>query len=143
MTNEAQGWEVREQESGGPAAGFILFAATMMILVGVFHAITGLVALFENEFYVATREYLFQFDATTWGWIHLLVGLLVAFAGWGLLSGRTWARVVGITLALLSAVASFLFIPYHPFWAITAIAIDVFVIWALAAHGREFRYTTR
>ena len=67
----------------------------MMIMVGVFQAIQGLIGIFENEFYVATRNYLFQFDATTWGWIHLILGLLVAFAGWGLLSGRTWARTVG------------------------------------------------
>jgi cytochrome bd-type quinol oxidase subunit 1 len=66
----------------------------------------GLIAISENEFYVATRNYLFQFDATTWGWIHLLVGLIVAFAGWGLLAGRTWARAVAITLAVLSAIAN-------------------------------------
>jgi hypothetical protein len=60
----------------------------------VFQALQGLIAIFENEFYVATRNYTFQFDATTWGWIHLLVGLLVAFAGYGLLSGKTWARLV-------------------------------------------------
>jgi hypothetical protein len=87
------------------------------------------VATFENEFYVATRNYLFQFDATSWGWIHLLVGLIVAFAGWGLLSGRTWARVVGITLAVVSAITNFLFIPYYPFWALLIITLDVFVIW--------------
>jgi hypothetical protein len=143
MVNETQGWAARGDETSGPAAGFVLFAATMMILVGVFHAIAGLVALFENEFYVVARNYTFQFDATSWGWIHLVLGVIVALAGWGLLSGRTWARVVGITLAMLSAVGNFLFIPYHPFWAITVIAIDILVIWALAAHGREFRYTTR
>jgi hypothetical protein len=117
--------------------GFILFAAIMMIMVGIFQALQGLVAIFENEFYVATRNYLFQFDATTWGWIHLLLGLLVAFAGWGLLSGRPWARVVAVTLALLSAIANFLFIPYYPFWSLLIIAVDVFVIWALVAHGRD------
>jgi hypothetical protein len=63
----------------------------------------------------------------------------VAFAGWGLLSGQTWARIVGITLAALSATANFLFIPYYPFWALLIIAIDVLVIWALAAHGRQFK----
>jgi hypothetical protein len=99
----------------------------------------GLVAIFENEFYVQTRNYLFQFDATTWGWIHLVLGLLVAFAGWGLLSGQTWARVVGITLAALSATANFLFLPYYPFWSLLIIAVDIFVIWALTAHGREYR----
>ena len=127
----------RGQQTTGWAVGFILFAAIMMVMTGFFQVLAGLVAIFENEFYVATREYLFQFDATTWGWIHLLVGLLVAFAGWGLLSGRTWARVVAITLAVLSAVANFLFIPYYPFWSLLIITLDIFVIWAIAAHGRE------
>jgi hypothetical protein len=127
------------REASGMAVGFILFAAIMMLMVGVFQALQGLIAIFENEFYVATRNYLFEFDATTWGWIHLVIGLLVAFAGWGLLSGQTWARVVGITLAALSATANFLFIPYYPFWSLLIITLDIFVIWALTAHGREYR----
>ena len=127
------------RETSGTAVGFILFAAIMMIMVGVFQALQGIIAIFENEFYVATRNYLFQFDATTWGWIHLLVGLLVAFAGWGLLSGRTWARVVALTLAVLSAITNFLFVPYYPFWALLLITLDIFVIWAIAAHGGELR----
>jgi hypothetical protein len=97
------------------------------------------VAIFENEFYVATRNYLYQLDATTWGWIHLLVGVLVAIGGWGLLSGRTWARALAITLAVLSAVANFAFIPYYPFWSLLVIVLDVVVIWAVAAHGGELR----
>jgi len=125
------------ETTSGWAVGFILFAAIMMIMAGIFQALAGLIAIFQNEFYVATRNYLFKFDATTWGWIHLIVGVIVVLAGWGLLSGRTWARVVGITLAVLSAIANFLFIPYYPFWALTIIALDIFVIWALAAHGRE------
>jgi hypothetical protein len=110
-------------------------------MAGVFQALAGLVAIFENEFYVPTRNYLFQFDATSWGWIHLLVGLLVAFAGWGLLSGRTWARVVAITLAVVSAIANFAFIPYYPFWSMLIIVIDVVVIWAVAAYGGTMRDT--
>ena len=142
MTEDAyssSGARRAEQETSGTAVGFILFAAIMMLMAGSFQALQGLIGIFENEFYVATRNYLFEFDATTWGWIHLLLGLLVAFAGWGLLSGRTWARVVAITVALLSAVANFLFIPYYPFWALTVITLDIFVIWAVAAHGRELR----
>jgi hypothetical protein len=127
------------RDTSGMAVGFTVFAAIMMLMVGVFQALQGLIAIFENEFYVQTRNYLFEFDATTWGWIHLVIGLLVAFAGWGLLSGRTWARVVGITLAVLSATANFLFIPYYPFWSLLIIAVDIFVIWALTAHGREYR----
>ena len=142
MTEDAyssSGARRAEQETSGTAVGFILFAAIMMLMAGSWQALQGLIAIFENEFYVATRNYLFEFDATTWGWIHLLIGLLVAFAGWGLLSGRTWARVVAITVALVSATANFLFIPYYPFWALTVITLDIFVIWAVAAHGRELR----
>jgi hypothetical protein len=130
------------EATSGWAVGFILFAAIMMIMIGIFQAIAGLVAIFENEFYVTTRNYLFQFDATTWGWIHLIAGVIIAFAGWGLLSGRTWARVVGIALAVLSAIANFAFIPYYPFWALIIIALDVLVIWALAAHGRALQDAT-
>ena len=127
----------RAQATSTWAVGFILFAGIMMVMAGFFQAFSGLVALFQNEFYVATRNYLFQFDATTWGWIHLLLGIVVAAAGFAVMAGRTWGRVVGITLAMLSALANFAFIPYYPFWALTVIALDIFVIWALAAHGGE------
>jgi hypothetical protein len=120
-----------DQATSGWAVGLILFAAVMMLMTGVFQALAGLIAIFENDFYVATRNYLFRLDVTAWGWIHLIVGTVVALAGWGLLAGRTWARAVGITLAVLSA------IPYYPFWSLLIIALDVFVIWAIAAHGRE------
>jgi hypothetical protein len=127
----------RAREATSWAVGFILFAGLMMIMAGIFQAFAGLVALFENEFYVATRSYLFQLDATTWGWIHMLVGLVVALAGLAVLGGRTWGRMVGITLALVSALANFAFVPYYPFWSLTIIALDIFVIWALTTHGRD------
>jgi cell division protein FtsW (lipid II flippase) len=142
MTDDASQYPSGRRDRGdssGLWAGTALFAALLMIMVGVWQAVVGLIAIFENEFYVATRNYLFQFDATTWGWIHLVVGLIVAFAGWGLLSGQTWGRIVAITLAALSATANFLFIPYYPVWSLLIIAVDVFVIWALTAHGRELK----
>jgi hypothetical protein len=125
------------RESSLWAAGAILFAGVMMIVVGIWEALEGLIAIFDNEFYVATRRYLFQFDVTAWGWIHVILVLVLAFAGYGLLAGRTWARVVAITLAALSAIANFLWLPYYPFWALLIISVDVFVIWAVAVHGRE------
>jgi hypothetical protein len=137
VSNEA--YSRAGRQTSGWAVGLILFAAILMIMTGVFQALEGLIAIFQNEFYVATRNYLFKFDATTWGWIHLVVGVVVAFAGWGLLSGRTWARAVAITLAVLSAIANFLFIPYYPFWSLLIITLDVFVIWAVAAHGGDMR----
>ena len=114
-----------------------MFAGVMMIMVGSFGLLNGLVALLANEFYVNTPNYLFKFDATRWGWIHLLVGLLVLLAGFAVLAGQTWGRAVGIVLAVFSALANFAFIPYYPFWSLTIIALDVFIIWALTTHSRN------
>jgi hypothetical protein len=141
MANQATArhQQVAQSSHGsGVAQGFAVFAGVLMIMSGAFQAFTGLVGLLTNEFYVATRNYVFQFDVTTWGWIHLLVGLLVLAAGVGVMAGQTWARVVGITLAGLSALANFAFIPYFPFWSLLIIALDVIVIWALAVYHPKY-----
>jgi hypothetical protein len=132
--NDAAG---RYVEPSGGVVGVIAFAGIMMIMIGVFHVFSGLAAIVEDSFYVTTPNYLLEFDVTTWGWIHLIAGIVVAAAGFGVFAGRTWARVVGITLAFLSAIVSFAFIPYYPVWSVLIIVLDVFVIWALAVHGRE------
>jgi hypothetical protein len=124
-------------EASGWATGFIVFAATIMILSGAFQAFSGLVAVFKDKFYTVTPNYLIQVDVTTWGWVHLVGGLIVLLAGFAVLGGRMWARVVGVILAGLSAIANFAFIPYYPLWSLLIIALDVFVIWALTAHGRD------
>ena len=110
-----------------------------MITAGLFQAFAGLTALLEDEFFVATGNYVFKFDVTTWGWVHLLGGVVVALAGVSVMSGRTWARVIGIILAVLSALANFTFIPYYPVWSLLIIALDVFVIWALATYRPDSR----
>jgi hypothetical protein len=132
------------QVSGGPGArpsswavGFTFFAAFMMIMIGAFQMIAGLAAIFENEFFVVTQKYAFEVDVTAWGWIHLLIGLLLLSAGFGLYSGAVWARTVGVIMAIISAIANFLFLPYYPVWSILMIVIDITVIWALTAHGRD------
>jgi hypothetical protein len=102
----------------------------------VFQAFTGLMAIFNDQFLIPTREYLFQFDRTSWGWIHLVLGVVVAGAGAGLLAGRTWGRVVAIVLALCSAVVMFAFLPQYPLWALCVIALSVAVIWAVATADR-------
>lgn len=121
-----------EPESSA-VAGYV-FAGVVMVMVGTFQAIAGLAAIIEDEFYVLGKEYAFEVDTTTWGWIHLILGIVVACAGGALFAARTWARVVGVTFATLSAISNFFFIPYYPFWAILIIALDVWVIWALTRH---------
>jgi hypothetical protein len=117
--------------------GMTTFAGIMLILAGAFNAIEGIIALFQNEVYVAGPRYLFAFDLTTWGWTHLIVGAVVAAAGFGVLSGQVWARTVGVAIAALSMLANFLFIPYYPVWSLLIIALNVFVIWALIAYRRD------
>lgn len=119
------------------AVGFVVFAAMMMMLVGSFHFFQGLAAIFEDEFFVVGQNYIYDVDVTAWGWIHLILGVIIFCAGAGALSGQTWARVVGITLASLSALANFFFIPYYPLWALLIIALDILVIWALAVYGQK------
>ena len=128
MTDYTQTQSAEVSESA--VAGYV-FAGVILIIVGCFQAIAGLAAIFEDEFFVVTPNYVFEVNTTTWGWIHLILGAVVAFAGYSLFAAKTWARVVGVLLASLSAIVNFFFIPYYPFWSILIIALDIWVIWAL------------
>lgn len=119
------------EEVSGWAVGGLVFAGTVMIMIGVFQAIAGLVAIFDDEFFVVVRHYTFDLDVTAWGWIHLIIGLAVAITGYFVLMRRPWAGVVAITLAVLSAIDNFFFIPFYPMWSLVVIALNVWVIWAL------------
>ena len=113
----------------------VMFAAVMMILIGVFQAIAGLTAILDDDFFVRTANYTFDLDTTAWGWIHLLLGILVLLAGLALFAQKAWGGMVALALAVLSAIANFFFIPYYPFWTILEIALAVWVIWALTRPG--------
>jgi hypothetical protein len=126
-----------QRQPSGAAVGWTMFAAFMLIMIGSFHVIAGLAGIIEDEFYAITPNYVFEFDATTWGWTHLIGGVIVALAGIGLFSGAVWARTVGVIVALISALVNFVWLPWYPLWGITMIAISIAVIWALTAHGRD------
>jgi hypothetical protein len=115
----------------GWAVGGVFFAGILMIVIGIFEAIKGLAAILENEFFVVSQNYTFEVDVTAWGWIYLILGIVVALAGFYVISARTWARIVGIALAILVAVANFLYIPYYPFWSLLIVALSIWVIWSL------------
>ena len=126
-----------EKPRSALAVGSIVFAGVAMVMIGAFHALQGLVALFNDDFYVVGQKWTFEFDLTTWGWIHLLVGVLVLVAGFFVFNGAVWARAVGIAVAALSAMLNFMWLPYYPIWSLIIIALDVLVIWALSVHGRD------
>jgi hypothetical protein len=128
--------------TSGPAptawVGWVAFASSMMILLGIFQVIQGFVAIFHDDYYhVAESGLVVNVDFTAWGWTHLLLGLLIAAAGMGLLTGNVMARTLAVILAGISALLNLLFIEAHPVWSIIIITVDVLVIYAVTVHGRE------
>nr|WP_229695736.1 hypothetical protein [Streptomyces lacrimifluminis] len=102
-----------------------------MIFGGLMMLLQGIAAIAHDDVFVTTRNYVYEFDLTAWGWVHLVMGVFITLAGAALFQGATWARVVGVVLTGLAMLANFLWIPYAPFWAIVLIALNAFVIWAL------------
>ena len=125
-----------ERADNGWAQGLIVLAGILMIVGGIWHALAGIAALLNDDLYISTPNYLYSFDLTGWGWVHLVLGVLVAVAGGAVLKGLTWGRVVGIVVVVLSLVANFLFIPWYPIWSLLLIALDIAVIWALIVWPR-------
>jgi hypothetical protein len=121
----------------GWAIGWTTFAAIMLVIVGIFQGIAGLAALLEDEVYVLGEEYIFKFDLTTWGWVHLIIAVVLFATGLGLFSGAMWARVIGVMVAGLSMIVNFAYLPWYPIWSIVMITVNIFVIWALTVHGRD------
>jgi hypothetical protein len=119
------------------ATGFTAFAAALMIVSGIWALLVGISALAKDKVFVISSDYTYKIDVTGWGWIHLILGIVVAIGGLCLLLGQTWARVLAVFLAVCSAIAQFVFLPYYPLWSILIIALDVFVIWAVLTGGRR------
>ncbi|QXJ26600.1 hypothetical protein AGRA3207_003692 [Actinomadura graeca] len=117
------------------AMGFSVFAGSMMILAGTFGALLGIAAISNDDLYVVRGDYIFKWDVSTWGWAHLILGIVVAVAGFAVFTGQLWARAIGIVLAVASAIANFMFLPYYPVWSIVIIALDVAVIWGLVKYS--------
>ncbi|MEV5433521.1 hypothetical protein [Streptomyces sp. NPDC052701] len=127
------GWEARSAW----ATGWTAAAAVLMIFGGIMAIFEGIAAIAGDGVFVATPDFTYAFSLTGWGWLHLLLGIVVTAAGLALFTGAIWARAVAVALAGLSMVAHFVWLPYAPVWSIVLIVIDGFVIWALCAPRRE------
>lgn len=121
----------------GAAVGWTMFAAIIMFMLGAWWVIAGLAGVLKDDIFVLGANYTFKFDVTTWGWIHLLLGILVLFAAGGLFRGSVWARTIGVILALASVLIGFAWLPWYPIWGVLFIVAAFFVIWALTVHGRD------
>ena len=119
------------------ATGLTAFAAVMLFLVGLLDIFRGIMAIAEDDIFLTTRNYVFEFDLTGWGWVHLALGAVAVIVSIGLLRTATWARVAGVAIAGLVIIANFLSLPYYPVWSVVMIAISGFIIWALCVVPRE------
>lgn len=124
------------ERSRGWAIGGLIFAATVMLIIGIWQVLMGIAALAADAFFVVSPEYAYEIDVVAWGWIHLVIGVLVFLTGLAIFSGAMWARWVGIFFAIIVTIANFFFLPYFPIWSLVVIALAIFVIWALAAAPR-------
>ncbi|GAA2986631.1 DUF7144 family membrane protein [Streptomyces fulvorobeus] len=116
------------------AAGGTMFAGVLLLVDGFLSVVKGIAGIAADDVYARVNNYVFEFNTTTWGWIHLILGVILLVVGWGILKGADWARGVGVGLASLSIIANFIWLPYQPVWAVVSIAVDVFVIWALCTY---------
>jgi hypothetical protein len=122
------------------AWGGTVFAATLLLLMGVFQIFVGIAAIATNNFFVVGANYTYEIDTTAFGWIHLAIGVVAVITGLFLFTGAMWARVVAIAIASISAIANFFFLPYYPLWSLLIIAVDIFAIWAIANIRRVDEY---
>jgi len=128
----------RRKESGW--TGWVTFASTLIGIVGVFQIANGLTAIFRSGTYVVgTDRLVVDVDYTVWGWVHLILGVVAIAAAFGLLVGQTWARVVGIIMAVASAVTNLAFIPAYPVGSSLVIVLDILIIYVIAVHGGELK----
>jgi len=119
------------------AGGLTVFAAVMLMLAGVLDIFRGIMGIAEDDVFVTTNDYVFKFDLTSWGWIHLALGVLAVLVAFGLIRTATWARFAGVAIAGLVMIANFLSLPYYPVWSVVMIAISGFIIWALCVVRRD------
>ncbi|MEU3984825.1 hypothetical protein AB0F77_32985 [Streptomyces sp. NPDC026672] len=125
--------------NSGWVTGGLVFAGVLMLVHGILAILQGISAIAADDVWARIGGYVYKINLTGWGWILLILGVVAVITGVGILRRMEWARAVGIALAALSLVLQFLFLPYAPVWAIVIIAIDVFIIWALAVYEPEPR----
>ncbi|MFC9930764.1 hypothetical protein [Streptomyces sp. NPDC127190] len=119
------------------AGGLTMFAGVMLMVAGMLGVFRGIMAIAQDDVFVTTPNYVFKFDLTSWGWIHLVLGVIALVVSFGLFQPSLWARVGGITIAGLVIIANFLSLPYYPVWSVVMIALSGFIIWALCVVQRD------
>lgn len=126
--NETTGW-----------TGWVVFAGVLMILAGALWAIQGLIAVFNDNLVIFGTEGALFLDITGWGWVHIVLGLLLLLSGILVLRGNLFGRTMAVVLVILSIIVNFIWLPVYPVWAVIVIILDVFILYAVMVHGRELK----
>ena len=117
--------------------GWIAFAAAMLLVIGGLNLVNGFAAVFQDEIFVSGDRGSLVFDVTAWGWIHIIFGLALIGVGIGLIQGQLWATITATFLVMVNMITQMFMLPAYPFWSITVILLDAFVLYALTVHGDE------
>ena len=131
MTISSSRRSYESSTKGAIVYGVALFAGVTLTMLALFQVLQGIAAIAADDIYVRGVNYTYEMDVTTWGWIHLVIGLIGIATGVGIIMGMTWGRVAGVVIAAISAISNFAFVPYYPVWSLLIIAFNILVIWAL------------
>ncbi len=113
--------------------GWIVFAGVALLIIGSLDALWGLAAILNNSIVTVGGHGVVVWDVTAWGWAHLILGLLVAMTGLGVLAEMGWARVLAIVFVSIDAILQFGVFTAFPLWAMLMIILDVTVLYQLTA----------
>jgi hypothetical protein len=114
------------------AAGTSIGAGALLFTTAVLTVLQGIQALVDHRPLIIGSNYVYKFNATGWGWIHIATGIALGIVAIGLIAGAVWARITAIVMACISIVVMFMWLPYYPMWSVIVIALDVIIIWAVA-----------
>jgi hypothetical protein len=123
-----------DRPEGGEGAGWVMFAGIMLLIVGVLNVIYGIAAVDDSKFFVHETQYILS-GLNTWGWVTIILGALQILAAFSIWSGGGFGRWFGIFVAGLSAIGALMYMPAYPFWSLAVFAIDILIIYGLAAYG--------
>ena len=142
VPRQASGYDDRpglvESNASGAVIGWTVFAAVMLMISGIGNLLEGIAQIVNGSYFVTASNYTYNLSVHSWGWIHLIAGIVVFLAGAALLADKTWARAVGVAFASLSLFMNLVYLPFFPVWSIVVIALDAFVIWALLSPRRGY-----
>lgn len=119
--------------------GWVYFAGILMLVQSLFQAMIGFVALARSDLFVVTSSNILFFNYDVWGWVHLVLALVLLTAGLSVINGGLWGRTIGVLLAIFALFTNLAFLPAYPVWAVIAIVFDVVILYALIVHGKEAR----